>query len=79
MSLLAALSLTLFSCDKNKTYAEYLEDERDIYHDINIEIQNIEDIIPYIKEHKNLKGFNVTIPYKEEIIINHFNTDYNKN
>ena len=34
----------------------------------NIEIQNIEDIIPYIKEHKNLKGFNVTIPYKEEII-----------
>ena len=34
----------------------------------NIEIQNIEDIIPYIKEHKNIKGFNVTIPYKEEII-----------
>ena len=34
----------------------------------NIEIQNIEDIIPYIKEHKNLKGFNVTVPYKEEII-----------
>lgn len=29
MSLLAALSLTLFSCDKNKTYAEYLEDERE--------------------------------------------------
>ena len=34
----------------------------------NIEIQNIENIIPYTKEHKNLKGFNVTIPYKEEII-----------
>ena len=34
----------------------------------NIEIQNIENIIPYIKEHKNLKGFNVTVPYKEEII-----------
>ena len=34
----------------------------------NIEIQNIEDIIPYIKEHKNLKGFNVTVPYKEEIL-----------
>ena len=34
----------------------------------NIEIENIEDIISYIKEHKNLKGFNVTVPYKEEII-----------
>ena len=34
----------------------------------NIEIQNIEDIIPYIKEHKNLNGFNVTVPYKEEIL-----------
>lgn len=34
----------------------------------NIEIENIEDIIPFIKENKNLKGFNVTIPYKESII-----------
>ena len=34
----------------------------------NIEIENIGDIIPFIKENKNLKGFNVTVPYKEEII-----------
>ncbi len=34
----------------------------------NIEIDNISDIIPFIKENQNLKGFNVTVPYKEEII-----------
>ena len=34
----------------------------------NIEIENIGDIITFIKENKNLKGFNVTVPYKEEII-----------
>ena len=34
----------------------------------NIELENISDIIPFIKENKNLKGFNVTVPYKEEII-----------
>ena len=34
----------------------------------NIELENISDIIPFIKENKKLKGFNVTVPYKEEII-----------
>lgn len=34
----------------------------------NIELDNIRDIIPFVKENKNLKGFNVTVPYKEEII-----------
>ena len=34
----------------------------------NIELDNIADIIPFVKEHKKLKGFNVTVPYKEEII-----------
>ena len=34
----------------------------------NIELDNIADIIPFVKEHKTLKGFNVTVPYKEEII-----------
>ena len=34
----------------------------------NIELDNIADIISFVKEHKNLKGFNVTVPYKEEII-----------
>ena len=35
----------------------------------NIELENISDIIPFIKENNNLKGFNVTVPYKEEITI----------
>lgn len=34
----------------------------------NIEIQDIRDIIPYIEDNRNLKGFNVTVPYKESII-----------
>ena len=34
----------------------------------NIELENISDIIPFIKKNKHLKGFNVTVPYKEEII-----------
>lgn len=34
----------------------------------NFELDNIADIIPFVKENKNLKGFNVTVPYKEEII-----------
>lgn len=34
----------------------------------NIEIDDISDIITFVKENKNLKGFNVTVPYKESII-----------
>lgn len=34
----------------------------------NFELDNISDIIPFVKENKNLKGFNVTVPYKEAII-----------
>ncbi len=34
----------------------------------NIELDNIAEIIPFVKKNKNLKGFNVTVPYKEEII-----------
>ena len=34
----------------------------------NIEIDNVSDIIPFVRDNENLKGFNVTVPYKEEII-----------
>lgn len=34
----------------------------------NIELENIEEILPFVKNNKKLKGFNVTIPYKETII-----------
>ena len=33
-----------------------------------IEINKIDDIIPILKTNPNIEGFNVTIPYKEEII-----------
>lgn len=35
---------------------------------VNFDLQNIEDFPKIITENKNLKGINVTIPYKEEII-----------
>ncbi len=35
---------------------------------INIELDDINDIVSYVKDNKNLKGFNVTVPYKESII-----------
>jgi shikimate dehydrogenase len=33
-----------------------------------IEIDNINDLIPILKTNPNIEGFNVTIPYKEQII-----------
>ncbi|MFY9242858.1 MAG: shikimate dehydrogenase [Polaribacter sp.] len=38
------------------------------YKYVNFDIQKIEDFPSIIEEYKNLKGINVTIPYKEEII-----------
>lgn len=35
---------------------------------VNFDLQNIEDFPSIINENKHLKGINVTIPYKEEII-----------
>lgn len=34
----------------------------------NIELEDISDIISIVKENDKLKGFNITIPYKESII-----------
>ena len=34
----------------------------------NIELEDISEIIDFVKNHKELKGFNVTVPYKESII-----------
>lgn len=34
----------------------------------NIELDDISEIIPFVKKNKELKGFNVTVPYKECII-----------
>ncbi len=35
---------------------------------LNFELPNIEDFVPLIKQHPNLRGLSVTIPYKTEII-----------
>ena len=34
----------------------------------NIELDNISKIVEFVRNHKELKGFNVTVPYKESII-----------
>lgn len=35
---------------------------------VNIELDDVSEIISFVKENKDLKGFNVTVPYKEAII-----------
>ena len=35
---------------------------------VNIELDDVSEIISFVKENKDLKGFNVTVPYKEKII-----------
>lgn len=35
---------------------------------INIELDDVNNIIPFVQNNNNLKGFNVTVPYKENII-----------
>ena len=35
---------------------------------VNIELDDVSEIVSFVKENKDLKGFNVTIPYKEAII-----------
>lgn len=48
------------------TYKFEQENRKDSYH--NFEIENIEQFLGIIKKHGDLKGLNVTIPYKEKII-----------
>lgn len=60
----------------SKDYFTHFFTENNLSHSYhNIEIERIEDIIPFIKKNKNLKGFNVTIPYKESIIPYLYNID----
>ena len=35
---------------------------------VNIELDDVSEIVSFVKENKDLKGFNVTVPYKEVII-----------
>ena len=35
---------------------------------VNIELDDVSEIVSFVKENKDLKGFNVTVPYKEKII-----------
>ena len=35
---------------------------------VNIELDDVSEIVSFVKENKDLKGFNVTVPYKETII-----------
>ena len=35
---------------------------------VNIELDDVSEIVSFVKENKDLKGFNVTIPYKETIM-----------
>lgn len=35
---------------------------------VNIELDDVSEIVSFVKENKDLKGFNVTVPYKEAII-----------
>lgn len=35
---------------------------------VNIELDDISEIVSFVKKNKDLKGFNVTVPYKESII-----------
>ena len=35
---------------------------------VNIELDDVSEIVSFVKENNDLKGFNVTVPYKEAII-----------
>ena len=35
---------------------------------VNIELDDVSEIVSFVKENKDLKGFNVTVPYKETIM-----------
>jgi shikimate dehydrogenase len=42
---------------------------------LNFDVQSVDQVFKILKEHKELKGFNVTIPFKEDIISHLYKTD----
>lgn len=49
-------------------FTEKFKKEKLPHQYVNFDVDHIEDICTLIEETQNLKGFNVTIPYKEEIL-----------
>ena len=45
---------------------EKLKDRKSIY--VNFDLQNINEFSKILEDHKDIKGLNVTIPYKQSII-----------
>ena len=49
-------------------FSKKFEDEQLPHAYVNFDVNDIEAFIEILKHEKNLKGFNITIPYKEQII-----------
>lgn len=53
----------------SKNYFDHFFLSKKLKHNyLNFDVQSIDQILEILKEHKEIKGFNVTIPFKEEII-----------
>ncbi|MFV0346540.1 MAG: shikimate dehydrogenase family protein [Bacteroidales bacterium] len=49
-------------------FNKYFENNKIDARYVNYEIESINELMPIIKENKNLVGINITIPYKEEVL-----------